>query len=87
MEPIEGLLVKPNEIRCRNEDQKHYVSPHQADCGLIEPSVVRKTLKGKQIERHKVKKAALYLDESGGRRTFATLILLEGPHLFPERWS
>lgn len=83
MEPMEELHVKLNEIRCRNEDQNHYFYPHQAVCELIEPSVVHKTLEGKKIKPYEAEEAAHYVIERGGRRTFAILILLRMPHLFP----
>ncbi len=84
MDPIDDLHVKLNKIRCRNEDQNNYFYPHQAVRQLINPSVVRKTLKSKHIKPYEVEEAARYLLERGGCRTFAILVLLQRPHLFPQ---
>jgi hypothetical protein len=85
MGPLEDLHVKLNDIRCKNEDQNHYFFPHQAVCELIDPGIVRKTLGvgSNRVEPYDLEEAARYIDERGGRRTFAILVLLKRPDLFP----
>lgn len=68
-------------IRCRNNKQNHYFYPHRIVHQLVTSKVIHEILKNEKVEPYAIKSAAQYLLNTGGRRIFAILALVQRPQL------
>lgn len=78
---MDDFRAKLLDIRCRNNSQNHYFYPHQAVHELVTSKVIYNILRNHEFEPFATESIVQYLEDTGGRRIFAILTLIQRPYL------